>query len=148
MGGGLANAIAAFINPCFHSVIFYRFSQLLYRCHLSVFAKVIWYLNRLLFGVDIDYRADLAGGFCLIHGLGCVIGKDVQSNGRLTVYQGVTIGGSGKSRFYNEKEIWQPILGDDVVVYCNSMILGPVAIGDGVRIKAGEMVTSDICFKS
>jgi len=68
--------------------------------HLIPVAKLIWYMNRLLFHCDIDYRADLAGGFMIVHGLGIVIGSGVKSNGRLKVYQGVTLGGDRK--IYNK----------------------------------------------
>ena len=84
-------------NPCFHAVFNYRVSNFFYKCHLSLIAKWIWYFNRMWFHVDIDYRANLAGGFVIKHGLGLVIGKDVESRGSLVVYQGVTLGGSGKT---------------------------------------------------
>lgn len=85
-------------NPCFHSVLLYRISRLFYKIHLSFISKIIWYINRLLFHVDIDFRADLAGGFVLIHGLGVVIGAGVISEGPLKVYQGVTLGGRSFAR--------------------------------------------------
>lgn len=87
------------LNPCFHAVALFRLSSLLYRIHLEPVAKVIWYLNRVLYHVDLDYKAQLAPGFKLVHGLGVVVGAGVVSEGPLTVYQGVTIGGShGRSR--------------------------------------------------
>lgn len=82
------------LNPCFHAVALFRLSALLYRVHVEPLAKVIWYLNRMLYHVDLDYKARLAPGFRLVHGLGVVIGAGVVSEGPLTVYQGVTIGGS------------------------------------------------------
>ncbi len=133
-----------FLNPCFQSVALYRLSSFFYKLKLSVLAKIVWYINRIIFSVDIDYRANLAGGFVLVHGLGTIIGKDVVSNGKLTVYQGVTIGGSGRSKVIEgEKEIWQPILGKNVCIYSNAMVLGPVRISDNVKIKAGERITID-----
>ena len=83
-----------FLNPCFHAVALFRFSALLYRAHLEPLAKVVWCVNRMLYHVDLDYKARLAPGFRLVHGLGVVIGAGVVSDGPLTVYQGVTIGGS------------------------------------------------------
>ena len=80
----------------------------------------------------------------LIHGLGVVIGKDVVSEGKLTIYQGVTLGGTGKSKKYNGKIIDQPVIKDNVVCYANSMILGPVVIGKNNHIKAGQIVLNDI----
>lgn len=78
------------------------------------------------------------------HGLGIVIGKDVESRGKLTVYQGVTLGGNGKERELACGRVDQPIIEDDVIIYTNAMIFGPVIIGHGNRIKAGTIVTNDL----
>lgn len=146
-GGGTGKKLATlFFNPNFHSVCLYRLSNLFYKMHLSIISKIIWYINRMLFHVDIDYRADLAGGFVLVHGLGTVIGKSVRSKGRLTVYQGVTIGGNnGKIRLDEAgKSFGQPIIGENVKVYTGAGIYGPVIVQDKTVIKAGSIVTHDI----
>lgn len=146
-GGGLSKKIATLLfNPCFHSVCLFRLSNWFYRIHLSVFSKVIWYINRMYFHVDIDYRADLAGGFVLVHGLGTVIGCEVCSKGRLTVYQGVTIGGNnGKTRVDENGKVWgQALLGNNVTIYTDAAIFGPVIISDNSVIKAKQLVTTDL----
>lgn len=71
----------------------FRFSAALYRIRLEPLAKVVWYINRVIYSVDLDYRARLAPGFKLTHGLCVVVGAGVVSEGPLTLYQGVTIGG-------------------------------------------------------
>ena len=76
LGGKLATLL---LNPCFHSVCLFRLSSWFYRHHMAVLAKIVWYINRVAYHVDIDYRADLAGGFVLIHGMGTVIGCEVYS---------------------------------------------------------------------
>ena len=144
---GILKIIATlFFNPCFHSVCLYRLSSFLYRLHLHPFAKIVWYLNRIIFNVDIDYRADLAGGFVLIHGLGTVIGMGVISKGRLTVYQGVTIGGNNDMirTLEDGKVIEQPLFEDNVTVFTGAMVFGPIIIGTNNIIKAGKIVTSDM----
>lgn len=94
-GKGFPRSLGTFLlNPCFHAVALFRLSALLYRDHLELLAKIVWCLNRMLYHVDLDYKAKLAPGFRLVHGLGVVIGAGVVSEGPLTVYQGVTIGGS------------------------------------------------------
>ena len=135
-----------FLNPCFHAVALFRLSALFYRAHLEPLAKIVWYVNRMLFHVDLDYRAKLAPGFRLIHGLGVVIGAEVVSDGPLTVYQGVTIGGSnGRYRKDNQGGVfWQPHFGSDVVVYTNSCVFGPIYVGDGAIVKAARIVTKDV----
>ncbi len=116
-----------------------------YKIYLAPVSKLIWYINRMLFHMDIDYRSDLAGGLVIIHGLGIVIGKDVVSKGNLTIYQGVTLGGScGKLREYNGKIIAQPIIEENVTIYTDAKVFGPVVIGKNNKIKAGYIVTDDI----
>ena len=134
------------LNPCFHAVAFFRFSSLLYRHCLEPVAKVVWYLNRALYHVDLDYKAQLAPGFKLVHGLGVVIGAGVVSDGPLTVYQGVTIGGScGSGRNDGRGGVfWQPHFGSNVIVYTNACVLGPIYVGDGAIVKAARIVTKDV----
>ena len=145
--GGIGKKFSTlFFNPCFHSVCLFRLSNLLYKAHLSVLSKIIWYINRLLFHVDIDYRADLAGGFVLVHGLGTVIGRYVRSEGRLTVYQGVTLGGNnGKEReLENGEMLYQPLLKDGVKIYTNASVFGPVIVSQNTIIKAGSIISHDL----
>ena len=142
--GGIGKIVwTVLFNPCFHSVVLYRLSSFFYKIKCSVLAKIVWYINRVFFSVDIDYRANLAGGFVLVHGLGTVIGKDVVSLVTLVVYQGVTIGGSGKSKVIDGVECWQPVIGTGVKLYTNAMVLGPVQISENSIIKAGERITTD-----
>ncbi len=133
-------------NPCFHSVFLYRLSNFFYRLHLNIIAKIIWYFNRVVFNVDIDYRADLAGGFALIHGMGTVIGMNVKSLGKLIVYQGVTIGGTNNKvrKINGDNLLDQPIIGNNVIIYTDAKIFGPVIIGDNNIIKASSIVTKDM----
>ncbi len=120
-----------FLNPCFHAVALFRLSSLLYRAHLEPLAKIVWCVNRMLYHVDLDYKARLAPGFRLVHGLGVVIGAGVVSDGPLTVYQGVTIGGShGRHREDGRGGVfWQPHFGSDVIVYTNSCVLAQYISG-------------------
>ncbi|MGP6146513.1 serine O-acetyltransferase [Jeotgalibaca sp. A122] len=136
------------INPCFQCVALYRFSHFLYQIRLLPLAKIVWYINRLIYCCDIDYKADLAGGFRLVHGLGVVIGAGVQSKGKLTVYQGVTLGGTGKHRIDDKnKKIYMPVLGSNVTIYTDAKVFGPVQIEDNVVIKAGSLVVRDLDFE-
>lgn len=142
--GSKKKAIATILtNPCFHSVVLFRISSFFYHKHLSPIAKLVWYINRLMFSVDIDYRADIAGGFALVHGLGTVIGHEVISKGKLVVYQQVTIGGNqGRTMDLGDGMIIsQPFFEDDVKVYSGASIYGPVYLKSGSVIKAGSVVT-------
>ncbi len=139
--------VTIFLNPNFYCVVLYRLSNLLYRIHLQIFAKIIWYINRLLFNVDIDYRADLAGGFYLIHGLGTVIGHNVISKGPLTVYQNVTLGGgNGKPPRLDSdgKMRGMPLFQPNCIVYTGSIVVGGIVIKEGSIIKAGSIIKQSI----
>ena len=136
--------VTLFTNPCFHSVCLFRMSNWFYRIHLAPIAKIIWYFNRMWYHVDIDYRAQLAGGLVIKHGLGLVIGHHVRSLGPVKLYQGVTLGGCGKVRLYEGEKIDQPILSENVIVYTDAKIFGPVVIGKNNHVRAGSLITEDI----
>lgn len=146
--GGYGKKLATlFFNPNFHSVCLYRLSHLFYQMHLSIISKIIWYINRLLFHVDIDYRANLAGGFVLVHGLGTVIGRSVISKGKLTVYQHVTIGGgNGKPCRVDPDgvERGMPLFLGDTKIYTGAIVVGGIVISEGTVIKAGSIISKDM----
>ncbi|MBR2280847.1 MAG: hypothetical protein IJ903_08010 [Ruminococcus sp.] len=146
--GGVGKKITTiFLNPNFHSVCLYRLSNQLHRIHLGFLGKIIWYINRLIFHVDIDHRADLAGGFVLVHGLGTVIGRYVVSEGPLTVYQHVTLGGgNGRPARIDEngKEWPMPLFKGNNKVYAGAFVIGGIVIGENTMIKAGHTVTRDV----
>lgn len=147
-GKGLIKTLATILcNPNFHCVVLFRISNFFYRIKLVPLAKIVWYINRLLFCVDIDYRADLAGGFVLVHGLGTVIGKNVISKGPLKVYQNVTLGGgNGKPGRIDEdgKVRGMPLFYPNCIVYTGSIVVGGIKIKENTTIKAGSIVSSDI----
>ncbi len=140
--GGIKKAISTILlNPCFHSVALYRLSSFMYHIHLTPFAKIIWYLNRVLFNADIDFRSEIGGGFKLVHGLGVVIGKEVRAGNNLTIYQGVTLGGSGKYDVIENVYTGQPYIGNNVTVYTGAGVFGPIKLVDNEIVKAYKIVT-------
>lgn len=138
---GLANI---FFNASFHALLNYRIASFFYKLHLTIISKMLMYINRVLFSVDIDYRAELAGGFCLVHGVGVVIGCNVRTDGPVKVYQNVTIGGDGKSRCENGTTFTQPWLKEGCAIYSHSVIIGPVIINENAIVGAGTIVKSDV----
>lgn len=135
---------AVLLNPCFYSVALYRLSNKLYKARLKLLAKIVWLINRILFSLDIDYRAEIGKNFTIVHGIGIVIGCDVKIGDNVKVYQGVTLGGCGKERYIDEIKITQPIIGDNCTIYTNACIFGPVVISNNSKIKACVVVTEDI----
>lgn len=145
-GGFLMYIYTWLFDVNFKAVIHYRLSHwLYYKFNLQVLPRLINIRCRRKYSIDIDYGADIGPGFVIKHGIGVVIGRWVKAGKNLTVYQGVTIGGnSGKTRKYNEQEICQPILGDNVKVYTGAIILGPVLIEHDSEIGANTVITSDV----
>lgn len=135
---------AVFLNPCFYAVVLYRISNKLYRMKLRFFGKLIWIVNRIVFSVDIDYRANIGRNFMLIHGIGTVIGYDVTIGENVKIYQGVTLGGNGKQRNINNNIHTQPIIGNNCIIYTNACIFGAVIVSDNSKVKACKIITSDI----
>jgi len=102
-----------FFNPGFKSILRYRVSNFLYyRCHLKILPKLISYISRNHYAIDIDYRSHIGPGFRVVHGIGVVIGYDVCAGKNFTVYQGVTVGGNmGKVRISESgKSFSQPYI--------------------------------------
>ena len=133
------------LNSNFQMIFWYRIAHFLYRIHLSFFSKIIMYFHKLIFSCDIDYRCEIGGGIKIIHGLGIVIGKDVSIGTNCTIYKGVVLGGNGnKINERNGKIINQPQIGNNVFIYTNAMILGPVIVGENSRIGAGTIIMHDV----
>lgn len=144
----LKGILTVFFNPGFQCVVIYRLAHFLYRLRLTVFSKILWYINRIIFSVDIDYRADLAGGVQIIHGVGIVIGAFVKTKGPIKIYQGVTIGGnSNKTDIREGIEYKQPLIGENTTIYANATVIGPIVIGDSVVIGTGSVITKNINSK-
>lgn len=144
--GKILKAISTLLfNPCFHSVLLYRVACLFANMKITVIAKIIWYINRVVFNVDLDFRSNIGGGLRLIHGLGVVIGSEVQAGENLTVYQGVTLGGNfGKRKEIDGKITGQPYIGKNVTICTDAKLFGPVFVPDDTVIKAGRIISNDI----
>ncbi|MBW9148507.1 hypothetical protein K2F40_05900 [Clostridium sp. CM028] len=134
-----------FLNSNFHCVLLYRISHFLYKIHIPIIPPIIKFINKVIYSVDIDYRADLAGGFVLIHGIGVVIGAAVKTLGPVKVYQGVTLGGNNfKERIINGELIVQPLIYGNVILYANACVFGPVIVGKNTIIGAGTIIKKDV----
>ena len=134
-----------FLNTNFHCVLLYRIAHWFYKMRLSFISQILKFISRIIYSVDIDFRADLAGGFVIIHGIGVVIGAAVKTLGPVKVYQGVTLGGNNfKERNINGEIMVQPLIHGNVILYANACVFGPVIIGENTIIGAGTVITKDI----
>nr|WP_319570159.1 DapH/DapD/GlmU-related protein [uncultured Draconibacterium sp.] len=133
------------LNILFYINFLYRLSHFFYKMKLFPIAKLIWILNRLIFNVDIDPRANIDGGFVIKHGLGIVIGAYANIGKNFTIYQGVTIGGnSGKTRQFEGIELKQPLIFENVTIGPNSIVIGPIVLHERCQIGAGSIITKDV----
>ncbi|HWM64631.1 MAG TPA: serine O-acetyltransferase EpsC [Solirubrobacterales bacterium] len=101
--------------------------------------RAIAYLSRSITGVEIHPAAKIGGEFFIDHGSGVVIGETAEIGERVTLYQGVTLGGTG---FQPGKR--HPTLGDNVTVGSGAKLLGPIAVGSGAKIGANTVVVEDV----
>jgi serine O-acetyltransferase len=101
--------------------------------------RTIAYLTRAVTGVEIHPAAEIGREFFVDHGSGVVIGETARIGNRVTLYQGVTLGGTGFQRGKRH-----PTLGDNVTVGSGAKLLGPIAVGDGAKIGANTVVVEDV----
>lgn len=128
-----------FFYPGLHAVIFYRISHFLYKLKIPILPYLIMFFVRMLTGIEIHPAAKIGKKFFIDHGMGIVIGETTIIGNCVTLYQGVTLGGTGK-----EEGKRHPTLGDNVIVGAGAKILGSFEIGDNVNIGANAVVLCDV----
>ncbi len=121
--------------PGFHAIFFHRLNHALYESGVPFIPRLISHIVRFLTGIEIHPGAKIGPGFFIDHGMGVVIGETAEIGEGCLLYQGVTLGGTGK-----EKGKRHPTLGRGVVVGAGAKILGAIRIGDYVKIGANSVV--------
>ena len=125
--------------PGLHALWLHRFAHLLYKAQLPIIPRVISHGARFLTGIEIHPGARIGKGVFIDHGMGVVIGETAIIGDYALIYQGVTLGGTGK-----ESGKRHPTLGENVVVGAGAKVLGNLTLGDDVRIGAGSVVLRDV----
>src|SRR5437764_15182300 len=123
----------------FHGLLAYRLSHWLWARGVPFVPRVISQLARWLTGIEIHPAAKIGTGFFIDHGMGVVIGETAEIGDYVTLFQGVTLGGTGKERGKRH-----PTLGNHVVVGAGAKILGGIKIGDNVKIGANSVVLKSV----
>ena len=123
----------------FHVLLFYRMGHFFYTHKLFFLARLISQIARFLTGIEIHPGAKIGRRLFIDHGMGIVIGETATIGNDCTIYHGVTLGGTGK-----DKNKRHPDLGNDVMVGCGAKILGPIKIGNHVKIGANAVVFEDV----
>ena len=123
----------------FHAILAYRFAHWLHNHKVPFFPRFISQFAKFLTGVEIHPAALIGKRFFIDHGMGVVIGETTEIGDNVTLYQGVTLGGTGK-----EHKKRHPTLGNNVVVGTGAKILGSMTIGDNVKIGANAVVLTPV----
>jgi serine O-acetyltransferase len=125
--------------PGLQALVLHRFSHWLYNMGLPLIPRILSHIGRALTGIEIHPGATIGQGVFIDHGMGVVIGETAILGNLCLIYQGVTLGGTGK-----ECGKRHPTLGENVVVGAGAKVLGNIFIGNDVRIGAGSVVLKDV----
>ncbi len=123
----------------FHALLFHRFAHWLAKKRIPFIPRALSQLARFITGIEIHPGATIGSGLFIDHGMGVVIGETTEIGDNVTLFQGVTLGGTGKQRGKRH-----PTLGSHVVVGAGAKVLGPIRIGDYVKIGANSVVLQDV----
>ena len=128
-----------FLYPTFHAILKYRFTHKLYQRKHYFWARWISQRSRRKTGIEIHPGATIGKGLFIDHGTGVVIGETAILGDNVTLYQGVTLGGTGK-----EHGKRHPTLEDNVMVSAGAKILGSFTIGENSKVGAGSVVLQPV----
>ena len=123
----------------FRAIFDYRVAHFFYKIKFYFIARLISQTSRFFTGIEVHPGAKIGRGFFIDHGAAVVIGETTEIGDNCTIYQAVTLGGTGKDTGKRH-----PTLGDDVLIGAGAKVLGPVKIGSHSKVAAGAVVLSDI----
>ena len=125
--------------PGLHAIWAHRISHYFYVRDYIVLARLVSHIARFFTGIEIHPGATIGKGFFIDHGMGTVIGETAEIGDNVTLYQGVTLGGTGK-----EKGKRHPTVGNNVVIASGAKVLGSFKVGDNSKIGAGSVVLKEV----
>ncbi|HGY5535066.1 MAG TPA: serine O-acetyltransferase, partial [Prochlorococcus sp.] len=125
--------------PGFQALVLHRISHRLWHWELPLLPRLLSQFTRSLTGIEIHPGARIGHGVFIDHGMGVVIGETTEIGNRCLLYQGVTLGGTGK-----EHGKRHPTLAENVVVGAGAKVLGAIQVGANTRIGAGSVVVRDV----
>lgn len=135
----IKSTMEVFLYPSFKAVLRYRIAHYLYKKKRYFWAR--WYSQRTVrkTGIEIHPGATIGKGLFIDHGNGVIIGETAVVGDNVTLYQGVTLGGTGK-----EHGKRHPTIGDNVMISAGAKILGSFTVGENSKIGAGSVVLSEV----
>ena len=134
------NALEVFLlYPSIHIQIYYRIAHFFYNHKCFFIARFISQMGRFFTGIEIHPGAKIGKGLFIDHGMGVVIGETAEVGDNVVMYHGVTLGGTGKNKGKRH-----PTVGNNVFIGTGAKILGPIKVGDNVKIGANAVVLKDV----
>jgi len=131
-----AKNIEFLLYPSLHAVVIHRYiSHPLYKLRIPFIPRMVSQIMRFLTGIEIHPGAKIGKGFFIDHGMGVVIGETAEIGKNCTLFQNVTLGGTGK---HTGKR--HPTIGDNVTIGAGSILLGPIKVGNNVKIGADTFI--------
>ena len=127
------------LYPGVHAILYHRLAHWMYRHRWFFLARCVSQWNRFWTGIEIHPGATIGHRLVIDHGMGIVIGETAEVGDDCLLYQGVTLGGTGKDQGKRH-----PTLGNGVLVGSGAKVLGPFTVGDNARIAAGAVVLSEV----
>ena len=125
--------------PGFHALLYYRLAHTLWVHGWYLSGRFVSHVGRMLTGIEIHPGARIGQRLFIDHGMGVVIGETAEIGDDVLLYQGVTLGGTGKVTGKRH-----PTIGNDVIVGSGAQVLGPIRVGDGARIGAAAVVVKEV----
>ncbi|MBD3379840.1 MAG: serine O-acetyltransferase [Candidatus Omnitrophica bacterium] len=132
-------AEVVFTYSGFHALVFYRAARFLLGLGTPFLPRMVSQVGRLVTGIEIHPGARIGKGLFIDHGMGVVIGETTIVGDNVTLFQGVTLGGTGK-----ETGKRHPTIGNDVVIGAGAKVLGDIRVGDNVNVGANAVVLRDV----
>lgn len=130
----------------FHAIVMHRVAHKVWKGNWRVLARALSQFNRFITGIEIHPAAKIGCGFFIDHGMGVVIGETAEIGDDVTLYHDVTLGGVAPSidSHLQRDQKRHPTLRDGVIVGSGAQVLGPIIVGEEVRIGANAVITKDV----
>jgi serine O-acetyltransferase len=125
--------------PGFHAILMHRLAHWLWLRHYTTLARFISHIGRFLTGIEIHPGATVGRRFFIDHGMGVVIGETSEIGDDVTIYQGVTLGGTATAPVKRH-----PTIQDSVTIFSGAAVLGPVTVGRHSRVGAGSVLVTSV----
>ena len=130
-----AKNIEFLLYPGFHAIVFHRIAHALWKFRLPFIPRMISQISRFMTGLEIHPGATIGQGFFVDHGTGVVIGETAVIGNNVVIFHNVTLGGTGKHPGKRH-----PTIGNNVLIGTGATLLGPITVGDNVKIGANSFI--------